>query len=101
MKKPIISTEIETVIKTSSKQKSRTARPHWKILSHIKGSVNTYPSENIPKKLQLGTLPNSFNKATTHPDIKTRQGYHRKRENYRPLSLMNKVTKILNKILAN
>ena len=49
MNRPNTSNEIETVLKTPNKQKSRTRWLHRQILSNIYRRVNTYPSKTILK----------------------------------------------------
>ena len=65
MSNPIISIEIEAVIKNLPKiQKPRTRQLHRRILSNIRRRVIAYPSKTLPKNYRGRTLPNSFYKAT-------------------------------------
>ena len=89
MNRSITSTEIETVIKkSSSKQKSRTRWLHRQILSDIWRSVNIYPSQTIAENHTGRDTPKFILRDHHHPDIKSRQRYHKK-ENCRPVSLVN------------
>ena len=100
MNRPITSIEIETVIKKLPTKKN--PGPY----GFTGKFYQTFNDELTAILLRLfqkncrGTLPSSFHEATItlkpKPDTDTTD-----KENYRPISLMNINTKILNKILAN
>ena len=106
LNRPITRNEIESVKKqnrtkkTSYKQKSRTRWRHRQFYQTYKEELILILLKLFQKIDEEGTLPKTFYEATIililKPDKDTT-----KKENYRPISLMNTDAKILNKILAN